>query len=78
MKSGGHPRRAVEYLLTMESLPFNRAPEAKINHFLDQGTPLLLFLAGPTAAELGRRHALVPLDVAERPGEGAWGLYAGP
>ena len=79
-RAGGHPRRAVEYLLALEGIPFARAPAAKINHFLDQGdTPLVLFLAGPTAVELGARYRLAPVDVTPRPGEGAWGLYvAGP
>lgn len=75
--AGGHPRRAVEYLLTLADVPFTQAPEAKINHFLDAGDDLVMFLAGPTAASLGGRHALTPIDATPRPGEEAWGLYAG-
>lgn len=75
--AGGHPRRAVEYLLTLADVPFTQAPEAKINHFLDAGDDLVMFLAGPTAASLGGRHALTPIDAAPRPGEEAWGLYVG-
>ncbi len=76
--AGGHPRRAVEYLLTLAGVPFTQAPEAKINHFLAAGEgSLVLFLAGPTAASLGGRHALTAIDATPRPGEEAWGLYVG-
>lgn len=74
--AGGHPRRAVEYLLTLAGVPFTQAPEAKINHFLAAGDgDLVLFLAGATAASLGGRHALTTIDATPRPGEEAWGLY---
>jgi len=75
-RAGGHPRRAVEYLLTLASVPFTRAPEEKINHFLALGDDdMLLFLAGPTAERLGAHYVLEVVDIAPRPGEGAWGLY---
>lgn len=77
-RAGGHPRRAVEYLLTLADLPFERVRAETVNHRLEAGEkpPPLCFLAGATAtalAEWGR--PLKPLDTEARPGEGAWGLW---
>ncbi|MBK7781426.1 MAG: glycosyltransferase family 39 protein [Ardenticatenia bacterium] len=77
-RAGGHPRRAVTYLLTMADLPFEQLPPATINHRLDAGgAPApLCFLAGATAESLtdwGR--SLSPLDITARPGEDPWGLW---
>lgn len=77
-RAGGHPRRAVEYLLTMAALPFEQLPPATINHRLEAGeTPQpLCFLAGATAEDLTEwGRPLSPLDIATRPGEAPWGLW---
>lgn len=75
-RAGGHPRRAVEYLLTLERIDYVQAPAEKINHKLGEGADLVMFLAGDTAGMLGEwGHALEEIDVAARPGEGDWGLY---
>jgi 4-amino-4-deoxy-L-arabinose transferase-like glycosyltransferase len=75
-RPGGHPRRAIEYLLTMEGIPFTRAPLEKIHHFVAaDDKPLVLFLAGATADALGTEGSLTPANVTPRPGEGAWGMY---
>lgn len=74
-RAGGHPRRAIEYLLTLAGVAFTRAPVAKMNHFLAAGSDGAFFLAGATAAELRERYALQAIDASPRPGEGAWGLY---
>lgn len=76
-RPGGHPRRAIEYLLTMEGIPFTRAPLEKIHHFVAaDDRPLVLFLAGATADALGTDgDTLTPANVTPRPGEGAWGMY---
>ncbi len=77
-RAGGQPRRAVEYLLTLEGIPFVRAPVAKMNHLLAENGRYYLFLAGPSAEALVSRHRLLELDVQPRPGEEPWGLYWAP
>lgn len=77
-RAGGHPRRAVEYLLTLADLPFERVRAETINHRLEAGEkpPPLCFLAGATVSSLtewGRQ--MKPLDAKARPGEAAWGLW---
>ncbi len=74
-RAGGHPRRAVEYLLTMEGLPYDRTEEATMRALLAGNGTYWLLLAGPTAVALGAEHELQPTDTADRPGEGPWGLY---
>jgi hypothetical protein len=75
-RAGGQPRRAVEYLLTLEGIDYVQAPAEKINHKLGEGADLVMFLAGDTASKLREwGHALEEIDVAARPGEGDWGLY---
>ncbi len=77
-RAGGQPRRAVEYLLTLEGIPFVRAPLPKMNHLLEEGGAYYLFLSDPNAEYLRRRYALRPIDVATRPDEEPWGLYVTP
>ena len=76
--AGGHPRRAVEYLLTMAGLPFEELPPDTLNHRLaEKPKPApLLFLSGDTAKSLGEwGRGLEPLDTQPRPGEEPWGLW---
>ncbi len=76
--AGGHPRRAVEYLLTMAGLPFEELPPSTLNHRLSEApAPApLLFLAGGTAEDLGTwGRRLKALDTAPRPGEEPWGTW---
>lgn len=76
--AGGHPRRAVEYLLTMAGLPFEELPPDTLNHRLaEKAKPApLLFLSGSTAKSLGEwGRGLEPLDTQPRPGEEPWGLW---
>jgi len=73
-RAGGHPRRAMEYLLTLDGVAFDRVRLDEINASLDGGAASWLLLAGPTADALAGRD-LVPADVTSRPGEDHWGLY---
>jgi 4-amino-4-deoxy-L-arabinose transferase-like glycosyltransferase len=74
-RAGGHPRRALEYLLTLDGVPFDRAPTDKMSALLTSGGADWLLLSGPTAEQLAERYGLEPADVMPRPGEAAWGLY---
>lgn len=76
-RAGGHPRRAVEYLLTMDGVPYERAPESEINHYLSQAgsEEYVLFLTQRTYERLAAAHRLTVLDDRSRRGEGRWGLY---
>jgi hypothetical protein len=78
-RAGGQPRRGVEYLLTMDDIPYVQAPAEKMNHFLGIGDHLIVFLAGDTAEQLREwGHAIEAIDAEPRPGEEAWGLYEAP
>jgi hypothetical protein len=70
---GGHPRRAVEYYLTLGGVDYERADQAKIHHYLTEDRNLTLFLADGTAAAL----AATGLRQVAAAGSG-WGLYESP
>lgn len=74
-RAGGHPRRALEYLLTLDGIAYDRAPRDKIEALLVGGGANWLLLAGPTAEALAARYGLTAVDVTPRVGEAAWGLY---
>ena len=73
--AGGNPRRAVEYVLLMRGSLFEVDASDKINYYLANHTLSLLFLAGPTAANLGTGYELQAVDDRQRAWEGAWGLF---
>jgi hypothetical protein len=72
--AGGHPRRAVEYLLRMEGIPFERVSGDEWGRYRLEEGDHLLFLAGQTVLEVGA-VGLTTLDSDARPGEQSWGLY---
>ncbi len=75
-RAGGQPRRAVEYLLTLDGIDYDQSPAEEMNHVLGVGADIVMFLAGDTAETLREwGQAFDAIDIEPRPGEEDWGLY---
>ena len=68
---GGHPRRAIEYYLTLRRVSYEVSDDLEINHHLAQGRRVLAFLAPEAADWMDDSHPLARLH-----GTDTWGLYA--
>jgi hypothetical protein len=71
---GGHPRRAVEYYLTLAGVAFERASDATINHYIEEGRNLLLIVSRGSVDALAWEPRVSPLLTVTE----SWGLYAAP
>lgn len=74
-RAGGHPRRAVEYLLTMEAIPWDRTSPGAMAARLAEGGPYWLVLAGPSEHLLANQAHPLPVITFGGRREERWGLY---